>query len=265
MVIPSRGREEALERCLENLLLQDLAPHTYEIIVVDDDQGDATRQVVAAVKARSPVLISYERGAHRGVGAARNLGVNLALAPLVVLIGNDILANPEFLSQHIKFHDYFSDEFVAVLGQTKLHPQVLASPFMRLWGDLPYWELVGQIEVPNTYFFTGNISFKKAFFLKHGLFDEGFRRIGWEDVEVGLRLAQHGMKIMYNSKALAYHNHTYTLAEACHQQLDHGYNFGLLADKLRQQGLTQVIPGLAEKYGMMCASVTWKGFFQNNH
>jgi GT2 family glycosyltransferase len=48
---------------------------------------------------------------------------------------------------------------------------------------------------------------KKRFLQNHGLFDEDFPYAAWEDVELAFRLSFKGLRIVYEDKALAYHEH----------------------------------------------------------
>ncbi len=264
VVIPTMGRVEVFEECLQSLLKQTVDAGLYEVIVVDDGKGEASAEnIVKKIADKSAISIKYLRGEHKGVGPARNMGVLNADAVLVLIIGNDIIASENFLREHLKFHEKYSSEYFAVLGQSKLHREAMKSPFMKVWGDLPYREIENKIEVPCWYFFTGNISFKKDFFITHGMFDERFKRIGCEDVEVGFRLHKKGLKIMYNKDAVGFHNHPYTFREACGQQVNHGYNFGILIEKLEALGMEEYIPMLCEKYGLVVKNATLKGHIKS--
>jgi GT2 family glycosyltransferase len=260
VIVPTKGRPDVLRTCLEHLTNQTLAPDRYEILVVDDDAEDAAEKIVLAAAARATCAIRHLRGPSRGVAAARNVGIREARAPITVIIGNDTIVEPEFIAQHLRFHEQYPDERYAVLGRTKLHPNSRQAPFMESWGDLPYWEIEGRIEVPCYYFWTGNISTKKNFLVTHGMFEEDFRRIGFEDTEIGLRLSRHGLQILYNKDAIGYHDHPYSFDEACRQQVSHGYNFGILVEKLVALGLAHHAPILGEKYGIIGWYRTPKGW-----
>lgn len=263
IVIPTKGRVEVVKKCIQHLLLQTLSIKSYEIIIVDDELDNTTEKEVMDIAMKTPCTVNYLKGPRRGVGAARNHGVLNAQSEIVLIIGNDIIASPAFLAQHLKFHKYYPDDNCAVLGQTKLHSDAMKSPFMRIWGDIPYWEIAEKIEVPAWYFFTGNISFKKSFFVEYGMFDEDFRRIGFEDIEVGVRLKNQGLRIMYNRYAIAYHDHPYTFEEACLQQINHGYNFGILIEKLKVLDLAEYLPLLGERYGIIGWHNTFKGLIKD--
>ena len=60
-------------------------------------------------------------------------------------------------------------------------------------------------------FYTSNLSLKRAFHREHGLFDEDFRHAIWEDIELGYRLCEQGLDIVYNSLAQAWHDEVVTI------------------------------------------------------
>src|SRR4051794_9229987 len=78
VVVPTCGRAELLNRCLQALAEQDLPVASYEIIVVDDGPSAQTEEIVAGWTARMAprgLAIRYiaNHGPH-GPAAARNRG-----------------------------------------------------------------------------------------------------------------------------------------------------------------------------------------------
>lgn len=263
VVVPTMGRTDVLEECVRALTEQDLPPEDYEVLAVYDDADDEPERAVARAVEGTKCRARAIEGEHKGVGPARNLGVQEARGKVVLIIGNDIIGAPDLVSRHLAFHTEHADDNVVVLGRTKLHRDVLNSPFMRIWGDIPFWELDAEKEVPPWFFFTGNVSFKRSFFVESGGFDESFRRIGFEDTEIGFRLLKNGMKFRYNKDAVGYHNHAYTAEEACRQQVNHGYNFGILIEKLKDLEMEEYVPLIAERYGIVGWQVTKKALVKN--
>jgi glycosyltransferase involved in cell wall biosynthesis len=90
VVVPTRDRPAALERCLRALALQ-TAP-SLEVIVVDDASLDAGA-VRAAVAGACPAA-RVVRGAGRGPAAARNLGVRAARGAIVCFTDDDCRPDP---------------------------------------------------------------------------------------------------------------------------------------------------------------------------
>ncbi|HKY03199.1 MAG TPA: glycosyltransferase, partial [Burkholderiales bacterium] len=77
IVVPTCCRPLLLQRCLIALTHQRLPHHEYEVVVVDDDWSEETRQLVGRVAAdMSAPTMRYLRSPsmRRGPAAARNIG-----------------------------------------------------------------------------------------------------------------------------------------------------------------------------------------------
>lgn len=88
VVVPTRGRAAYLEVTLESLRRQHTVS-SYEVLVIDDGAGEATRDV-----ARQAGVRCISHGARRSLNAARNTGIEEAAAPLVAFVDDDVLVPP---------------------------------------------------------------------------------------------------------------------------------------------------------------------------
>ncbi len=95
VIIPTYNRAEYLRQALESVFAQSLAP--YEVIVVDDGSTDHTPEVVQAFGPR----VRYCRQDHRGIAAARNLGLEVARGEVIAWLDADDLWEPNFLASAI--------------------------------------------------------------------------------------------------------------------------------------------------------------------
>jgi hypothetical protein len=57
------------------------------------------------------------------------------------------------------------------------------------------------------FFATGNVAIAKRWLLEAGLFDNRFQLYGWEDLELGVRLKNLGLKLVKCPQAVGYHWH----------------------------------------------------------
>ncbi|MBN1593346.1 MAG: tetratricopeptide repeat protein [Candidatus Coatesbacteria bacterium] len=211
VVIPTRDRAVILDRCLDALIEQIQEIGESEIVIIDDGSMDDTRDVVTAHSARSKASVRLvEMGATMGPAAARNRGVIEAKGRLVIFIGDDIIVRRGFLMQHLAMHSEFSGAKYAVLGHTTWHPDLEITPFMW-WlersGVQFEYERIERYGPTWQHLYTSNISFKRNFILREGLFDEAFRAAAFEDIDLGFRLARRGLRILYCPQAAAYHLH----------------------------------------------------------
>ncbi len=212
VIIPTYNRSQALLRCLNALIEQRGDVGSFEIVVVDDGSTDDTARMVTGLAAKSPVEIRLvELGSHAGPAAARNRGITAATSEIVVFIGDDIIVQPGFLKWHCAMRRRFRSARNAILGYTTWHPELEITPFMRwlessgLQFDYPWIERYGPTW---RHFYTSNISLERGFLLQNGLFDETFKAAAFEDIDLGFRLAKHGLRILYCPQAAAYHLHT---------------------------------------------------------
>jgi GT2 family glycosyltransferase/2-polyprenyl-3-methyl-5-hydroxy-6-metoxy-1,4-benzoquinol methylase len=214
-VIPTRDRWEILVRTLDALEAQS-APGFETIVVCDGtDQRPPDR-----VRERFPsVRILVQEQA--GPGAARNLAARAGERRLLLLLGDDTVAAADLVQRHLERHAREARPGTAVLGRVLWHPEVADSRVMR-WLDwsgaqFDYAQLErerreGVTEAGFGRFYASNVSLERARFLDAGGFDPDFHAADYEDIDLGWRLDQRGMRLVYEPAAVAYHLHRHDWA-----------------------------------------------------
>lgn len=103
VVLPTWGRMDLLDRCLDALTRQSLPGALYEVIVVDDEPDHNTLHLVAGWRARTldrgPRLVYLPNSNQHGPAAARNLGWRSARAPIIAFTDEDTVPTPGWLAQ----------------------------------------------------------------------------------------------------------------------------------------------------------------------
>lgn len=84
VIIPTHNYGAFIAEALESILRQDYPMDKIEIIVVDDGSTDNTREITHQY---SGVTYVYEK--HRGVAAARNTGMSLAVGEIITFLDAD--------------------------------------------------------------------------------------------------------------------------------------------------------------------------------
>lgn len=205
VIIPTYNRSPVVIECLRALRRQDFDPERFEVIVVDDGSTDDTRRAVLEESAGWHGRLIYKHQENAGANVARNLAISVARGALIVIINDDSIAVPSCLTEHFLTHESYPEDPVAVLGRMTISPDLPDSPVGDLHLDASYRAFAGKTELDWRAFFTCNISLKRAFLEQFGTFDPALR---WhEDVELGERLRHHGLRVVYNPSALAYHLH----------------------------------------------------------
>lgn len=229
VIIPTYNRRKILRRCLEALEHQSVPLGCFEILVIDDGSTDGTGTMVNDIIAMKRRPVRYFWQNNKKQGAARNLGSQHVQSPLLLFLGDDIIATEALIEQHLYFHDHCNaSRNSAVLGYIRWSPDLKVTRFMRWVGEMGwqfgYSLITDPMDLPFNFFYTSNISLPRDRFVDCGGFDEGFREYGWEDIELSCRLKDRGMKIIYNAEAVAYHHHPTTLSSFCQRQIQVGYS-----------------------------------------
>lgn len=224
VIIPTYNRISKLLKVLRALEMQTLDKRHFEVIIVDDGSTDSTESDVHSFIEKSHLKITYLRQTNKKQGAARNLGIRHARMPLLVIVGDDIIPESNFLEEHLRYHKiYNKNGNVAVIGYTTWPGDIRVSPFMRYIGEYGYqfgYSLIDGIgPLPFNFFYTSNLSLPLLMVLELDyIFDEDISEYGWEDIELGYRLEKSGMNLLYNPNAVAYHHHPIDISAFCKRQ-----------------------------------------------
>ena len=207
VVIGTYNQQETLKTALDFYSKQTLDPGEFEIIVVDSSSTDTTKDMIKSLK--TPYALNYLCLENRGKAYARNQGVNLARAEIILLTDADMVADPQLLARHVSAQQKYKE--VTVEGITynlkkplpadQLHPQnTWVCPYIKQ-------KLKPGQKIKWAYFLSGNLSIRKQTFIRAGGFDENFSTYGWEDIELGYRLAKLKVPLIYEPEAVNYHFH----------------------------------------------------------
>jgi len=216
VIIPCFNNIKTLPRILDVLSKENKI--NSEIIVVDNGSSDGSREYLNKRTAtqKDLVFLTEEK---RGAGAARNKGAISARSPLLLFWGGDILPTDNLLGMHLVAYKKNNDTKAGCLGFVTWAPDLPPTPFMVFLEhggpQNAFGEISGKTEVdPKKYFYGSNISLHKETFFAVGGFDtEHFSGYGWEDAELGLRLAKKGFRLFYEPQARGYHWHLLSLKD----------------------------------------------------
>jgi glycosyltransferase involved in cell wall biosynthesis len=98
VIVSTYNRAERLPLALDALLSQAGAV-PYEVIVVDNNSTDATRQAVAELAARSDGRLRYAFEPRQGLSYGRNRGISLARGSIVALTDDDVRVAGDWIEQ----------------------------------------------------------------------------------------------------------------------------------------------------------------------
>jgi glycosyltransferase involved in cell wall biosynthesis len=214
VLICTFNRSDHLARALNSAAaLQLPEPVEWEILVVDNNSNDRTREVVADFCNRNPARFRYVFEPQPGKSHALNAGIREARGNIIAFMDDDVKVEPSWLQNLTA--PLQSGQWTGAGG--RILPEWTCSPprWLSLEGRHALAPLVafdlgleaGQLNEPP---FGTNMAFRKEMFEKYG----GFRtdlgpqpgsEIRGEDSEFGARLLSAGERLLYEPSAVVYH------------------------------------------------------------
>jgi glycosyltransferase involved in cell wall biosynthesis len=192
VIIPTYNNCSILQKNIDSILNQSIPLSEYEVIVVDDGSTDSTSEIFEKYDSNN---LKYIKKEHSGRAKARNSGIVASSGEIIIFIDSDVIPCKNFVEAHINAHGENSGFIVRGITINVKSPESDPNRF-----SLQYFS--------NASFPTGNCSVQRKHLIKAGLFDEDFTEYGWEDLELGHRLMNPGLKKKRAKAATGIHIHT---------------------------------------------------------
>lgn len=216
VVVCTFNRCQSLATTLNSLAAQVFPESTeWEILVVDNNSSDRTRQVVDDVCRQNPGRFRYLLEPRQGKSLALNSGIREAKGDLVAFTDDDVTADPMWL--HNLTANLRKRECAGTGGRTLpergfVPPHWLGLDRQFALAPLGLFDMGDEAQELTTSPFGNNMAFRKKVIEKYG----GFRsdlgpRAGSscpqksEDSEFGVRLLEAGERLLYEPSAIIYH------------------------------------------------------------
>ncbi len=199
VVIPSRGRPEALAETLAALRGQSLPPSDFEIVVVDD--GSVPPLSLSRMGDGAGLRLVRLDGRERS--AARNAGARAAVGDVLVFIDDDMSVSREFVHAHLLGQREWPGALA--VGSISLSDEAVGRAFGRFRQELERQGIPRQRGLTDAKNFctAANMSMKRERFLELGGFDEEL--VSAEDQDFALRHRERGGAIVFLPEAAAIH------------------------------------------------------------
>jgi GT2 family glycosyltransferase len=195
VVVPTCGRLDLLDRCLDALTRQTLPATSYEVIIVDDEPNHNTLHLVAGWRARTldrgPRLVYVSNAGPHGPAAARNRGWRIAQAPVIAFTDDDTVPSPAWLASGLAA---FADGVDALCGRIEMPVPATPTDYQRDARLLETAEFV-----------TANCFCRKEILERLEGFDERFTSPWREDSDLHFRLLDMNARIEHAPEALVVH------------------------------------------------------------
>jgi cellulose synthase/poly-beta-1,6-N-acetylglucosamine synthase-like glycosyltransferase len=188
-----------IKTTLESMLAQDYPSDRCEIIVVDNNSSDNTREVVQEFSRKYPkrVRLLVEKNVQSSY-AARNLGISSSKGEILAFIDADMWADRDWLSV---VSTKFEDEDVGYVGcNIRIHTD--RGSLVGLYNKFTGFPV--ETYMKESHFAgAGCIAVRKSVFKKVGLFDAGLISSG--DREFGERVWRSGVKQVLVERFMLHH------------------------------------------------------------
>jgi len=213
VIICTHNRAEMLRETLQSWLSVQNAGPDVELIVVDNNSTDHTRQVVEAFRPACPSQLRYVFETNTGLSHARNRGIKEASGNIVAFVDDDVYFDKEWLYALLKaFND--NPEISCVGGKSipKFDgdkPDWITGNILKFYGATNYGDQDRLMTFPE-YPPGLNMAFRKTVFEQVGNFNVNLGRIknsllSNEEREIFYRISKADLKVFYASKAILHH------------------------------------------------------------
>ena len=218
VIVCTYNRHQILVKALESVAASKLPGSVdWEILVVDNNSSDRTRDVVESFCRRFPRRFRYLFEPQQGKSFALNSGIREARGDVVAFLDDDVTVEPTWLQNlTAPLRDH---RWAGVGGRTLMaHPfspphwLALGEPY-NLGGILcALFDLGDKVVELDRPPYGANMAFRRAMFEKYGSFrtdlgpspDRHVPRPN-EDTEFGRRLIAAGERLRYEPTAVVYH------------------------------------------------------------
>jgi glycosyltransferase involved in cell wall biosynthesis len=214
VIVSAFNRLEALKMCLNALLHQTIELEKYEIILVDDCSTDGTKEYVSQIINRESNIKYIRHQVNQGLASARNSGIINAKGEYIIFLDCDIVPESDFIEKFLSYHAQYPDEKIVVIGNLSFDKKYTEGNNIAYFVQSRYLGFKtrrerAKIDYSNlsTRYFAGGIaSIPYSTVMAVGLFDSTFKYYGAEDTDYGIRLGNHGVRLILGDSVKAYHH-----------------------------------------------------------
>lgn len=214
-IICTYNRAKYIGNLLESIAANDLPKSEYEILLVDNNCTDNTREICEAfAAAHKDVLFRYVVEPEQGLSAARNKGIKEAKGDSIVYIDDDALVDAHYLRSYAEWFDSHPETMACGGPIEPLYETAEPSwmtPFTKalLTAWMNYGDKVREYP-KGRYPGGGNAAYRKEVFDKVGLFNTALGRkggnlMGSEEKDIFDKMHALNMQILYLPTPVLHH------------------------------------------------------------
>jgi cellulose synthase/poly-beta-1,6-N-acetylglucosamine synthase-like glycosyltransferase len=229
VIVPVRNGEQTIQSLLESLQKLDYDRAKVEVIVVDGNSTDKTRDIVK----KYPVKLVVE--SRDGLNLARNVGIKCSNGEIIAFTDSDCIVPRDWIT---KIVENFKDPKVSCVGGSA---KALNEDFVSQYADnsivrlMPFFRKREELDQVKPFFRHPagcNMAFRRKVAEQVGYFDENIK-FGFDEVEFADRVCRAGYKMVLDPEVTVWHKHRATLGDFMKQNFQYGKGSGLVLKKNR--------------------------------
>jgi glycosyltransferase involved in cell wall biosynthesis len=197
VIVPTFNNLTELQRCLASLATQ---AGPFRVLVCVDGSTDGTVQWLRRMATPFELLVLQHADAqNHGRAAARNLALPHLREQVTVLLDSDMRLRPSALRHHVALVD--GSDVVSV--GAVVYENADQNPWARYLATRGRGKVRPGSTVRPLDFVTANAALRTEHLQALGGFDASMAAYGGEDTELALRLAEGGLRFLFNGAAVA--------------------------------------------------------------
>ncbi len=214
VILCTYNRCQSLAKALDSIAAQTFPkPVEWEVLVVDNNSIDQTREVVGEFCRNYPGRFRYLSEPQQGLSYARNAGIRKAQGDILAFTDDDVVVKPDWLWNLTSA--LYGGKWAGAGGRIipvwpRPLPSWLSTDDPNTMGSFAPFDLgagAGPLARPP---YGGNMAFRREAFEKYGGFRgdlgrSGSNLQGREDIEFGNRLLAGGERLRYEPCAVVLH------------------------------------------------------------
>jgi glucosyl-dolichyl phosphate glucuronosyltransferase len=211
IIIPTYNRGKNLRETLKALSEQDNPGCKFEVIPVDNNSTDDTKDVILEFAKSAPIPIRYTHEKMAGSAYARNAGFRQAKGEIIGLIDDDIIVGKNWVKEITS--PYVDSNVGAVGGKINLEwrngsPPAWFDPYQSWLGVLDYGPTIRNLN-PGEHINAGNYSIRRNTLFEAGGYPPcdapGDKLIGDGECGLNSKVWESGKQIIWNPHAEVQH------------------------------------------------------------
>ena len=202
VIIVAHNRAETIPVVLSHLERQTFPAARYEVVVVDNQSTDGTKDIVSRYACGAPVRIRAVRLERGGELAARNLGAREAAGRWILFLDDDVIPGPALIEAHVYAQEQHASR-AAVIGVVAPHPRLKSGVLTRWF--LPENRIDPAGENVQFYEWSAeNLSMPRGLFWEHSGFAEDIPSARLSAVDLLRQLRSADIEIVTEPRAQAF-------------------------------------------------------------